>query len=194
MILKKETILKPKMEIKEEKKESKTEEKMEISKNPLISDECIDYLNYRIKQEELSSRLYLAMSMYLENVGYIGAAKAWKKDADDEMTHANWAREYLLSLGIQPITPTLEAPIQSFTGLPDVILKTYDHEVIVTKQINDLGKDAMTKGDFLLFQLVMKYQNEQIEEMDKVTNLRDRLKLFGISEVSLRMFDNELGS
>lgn len=178
---------------KEEKKETQITEKTEASKNPLISDECIKYLNYRIKQEELSSRLYLAMSMYLENVGYFGAAKAWKKDADDEMTHANWAREYLLSLGIQPITPALEAPIQSFTGLPDVILKTYDHEVIVTKQINDLGKDAMAKSDFLLFQLVMKYQNEQIEEMNKVTNLKDRLKLFGEDRVSLRMFDNELG-
>lgn len=174
--------------------EFKPKTKETVSKNPLITKECIDYLNYRIKQEELSSRLYLAMSMYLENVGYTGASKAWKKDADDEMTHANWAREYLLSLGIQPETPTLEAPIQSFTGLPEVIEKTYDHEVMVTKQINDLGKDAMSKGDFLLMQLVMKYQNEQIEEMNKVTNLKDRLILFGTDKVSLRMFDNELGS
>lgn len=173
-------------------KETKQEE-TKSSKNPLISDECIKYLNYRIKQEELSSRLYLAMSMYLENVGYLGAAKAWKKDSDDEMVHANWAREYLLSLGIQPETPTLEAPIQTFDGLPDIIYKTYDHEIVVTKQINDLGKDAIAKGDLLLLQLVIKYQNEQIEEMNKVTNLKDRLELFGTDKVSLRMFDNELG-
>lgn len=168
-------------------------EKKEADNTSLISKECIDYLNYRIKQEELSSRLYLAMSMYLENVGYIGAAKAWKKDADDEMTHANWAREYLLALGIQPETPALEAPKQSFNGLPDVIRQSYDHEIVVTKQINDLGKDAIAKGDFLLLQLVMKYQVEQQEEIEKTRTRLDRLNLFGEDKVSLRMFDNELG-
>ena len=174
-------------------KETPKEEKKEKSTSPLISAECIEYLNYRIKQEELSSRLYLSMSMYLNNIGYIGAAKALKKDSDDEMTHANWAREYLLSLGIQPETPALEAPKQSFNGLPDVIRQSYDHEVLVTKQINDLGKDAITKGDFLLLQLVMKYQNEQIEEQEKVQTRLDRLNLFGETKDVLLLLDNELG-
>jgi len=183
-----------KFKIKEEMVETKKEEKVEFSKNPLISDECIKYLNYRIKQEELSSRLYLAMSMYLENVGYTGVAKKYRQYANEENSHADWARTYLLSLGIQPETPTLEAPKQSFTGLPEIIKSTLEHETTITKQCNDLGKDAMAKGDFLLLQLVMKYQQEQIEEQEKAQTNFDRLELFGASEVSLRMFDNELGA
>lgn len=191
--MKLETKKSPDFKIKEESVKIETKEVEIKSKNPLISDECIKYLNYRIKQEELSSRLYLSMSMYLENIGYFGAAKSWKKDADDEMVHANWAREYLLSLGIQPETPALEAPQQTFNGLPDVIHKTYDHEVIVTKQINDLGKDAIAKNDFLLLKLVMKYQEEQIEEMNRVVNNIDRLKLIGEDKLSLIILDQEFG-
>lgn len=179
----------PEKEIVREEKKEET-----FSKNPLISDECIKYLNYRIKQEELSSRLYLAMSMYLENVGYTGAAKKYRQYANEENSHADWARTYLLSLGIQPETPTLEAPKQTFTGLPEIIRATLEHEIIVTKQCNDLGKDAMAKGDFLLLQLVMKYQAEQIEEMSKAVNNVDRLKLIDENDkLSLIILDQEIG-
>ena len=41
--------------------------KQNTGKNPMISDEVIGYLNMRIEQEELSSRMYLSMSMWLNN-------------------------------------------------------------------------------------------------------------------------------
>ncbi len=68
-----------------------------IDHNPLISTECIDYLNYRVQQEEYSSRIYLSMSMWLNNKGYVGAAALWRKYSDEEMAHAEWSRTYLLS-------------------------------------------------------------------------------------------------
>ena len=40
--------------------------------NILIEEHCIKYLNSRIQQEELSSRIYLAMSLWLSNEGYLG--------------------------------------------------------------------------------------------------------------------------
>ena len=43
-------------------------------KNPLLSEECVNTLQYRIQQEEQSSRIYLAMSLWLNNEGYTGAA------------------------------------------------------------------------------------------------------------------------
>jgi hypothetical protein len=47
-------------------------------RNPMIDDSCISFLNYRVQQEEYSSRIYLAMSMWLNNNGYLNAAKTWK--------------------------------------------------------------------------------------------------------------------
>lgn len=54
------------------------------------------------EQEENSARLYEAMSLWLDNSGYVNAAKAWKKDAEGEWEHAQWAKDFLLDMGITP--------------------------------------------------------------------------------------------
>ena len=81
--------------------------------NPLINNTAIEFLNYRIEQEEYSSRIYLAMSMWLNNEGFSGASSLWKKYSGEELTHSDWARTYLLSFGIQPLTPALDSSTPS---------------------------------------------------------------------------------
>ena len=113
------------------------------SRNPLLSEASEKLLNYRIEQEESSARLYLAMSMCLNNEGYTGAAKLWKKYSDEEMAHANWAREYLLAMGVTPSTPKLAEPKSEFPGcLAEIIRDSFEHEIVVTKQIKALASDA----------------------------------------------------
>ena len=160
--------------------------------NPLISDHCIEYLNYRIEQEEYSGRIYLAMSMWLNDNGYLNAAKLWKKYSDEEMLHANDAREYLLAMGVQPLTPKLDAPNQSFTGLPDIIQRSYEHEIEVTTQIKDLSTEALKKGDHMLYQLGLAYLKEQVEEHAKMQDLMDQIEAFGTDKIAMRLFDHEL--
>ncbi len=82
-------------------------------KNILLSDDCVDYLNYRVQQEEYSGRIYMSMAMWLENNGYVNAGKLWRRYSDEEMKHADIARTYLLSMGVQPLTPKLDALIKT---------------------------------------------------------------------------------
>lgn len=161
-------------------------------KNPFMSKECIDILNFRIEQEEYSSRLYQAMSLWLNNNGYLGAAPVWQTDADGEMVHAGWAKAFLLDMGITPKTSALKEPPQVFTGLPDVIKQSFAHEVLVTKQCNELAMHAMKYGNHLLYQLAVKFLTEQQEEMGKVQNLVDQLEAFGEDKIAMRLFDHEL--
>lgn len=161
--------------------------------NPLISEECVKYLNYRIEQEEYSSRIYLSMSMWLNNKGYTGAASLWKKYSDEEMAHADWARTYLLSFGLQPLTPKLEQPEQNFTGLPQIIQLSFEHEIEVSQQIKQMAGHAFTKGDHMLYELCLKYLKEQVEEHDKTQTWVDKLEAFGTDKVALRLLDNEMG-
>lgn len=168
--------------------------KRTTTKNPFATKAVIDILNLRIKQEEQSSRLYHTMSMWLNDNGYLGASKQWQKDADGEMEHAGWAKEYLLDMGIQPTIPALEQPQQSFEGLPDIIKKSYEHEVAVTNQCNELANQALKSGDNLLYQLANKYLQEQQEELGKLQNLLDKLEAFGEDKIALRLLDNELTS
>lgn len=159
----------------------------------LLGKNSEEILNKRIEEEEKSSRLYQAMSLWLENSGYTGAAKAWKKDAEDEMGHAQWAKDFLLDMGITPTLRTINEPQHEFNGLPDIIQKTYDHEILITQQCNELANFAYLNGNHLLYQLAMKYLTEQQEEVSRSITMMDKLKAFGDSQVALKLFDNELG-
>jgi len=161
-------------------------------RNPLLTEECEQYLNYRVQQEEYSARIYLSMAMWLENEGYLGAGKLWKKNSDEEMLHANDARTYLLSMGVQPITPMLEAPSQVYSGLPEIIKKSYEHEIEVTTQIKDLSTHALSINDHMLYTLGQTYLKEQVEEHNKMQNWIDRLSAFGEDKLALRFLDNEM--
>ncbi len=157
-----------------------------------ISNKAIEFLNFRILQEESSSRIYKAMSVWLSFHGFAGAEKLWSKYSEEEQKHADWAYEYMLDLNVKPCIPALSAPEEEFDGLVDIIQKSYDHEVDITNQCKALAAEAFKEGDYLLFQLAQKYNGEQIEELAKTQYWLDRLEAFGDSEVALRLLDNEM--
>ena len=163
------------------------------SHNPMIEEHCIKYLQYRIQQEDLSSRMYLSMSMWLNNEGYMGAAKLWETYSKEEATHADWSRTYLLSMGVTPETAVLDKQPSTYQGLPEIIRASFDHEIVVTKQIKDMASDAMKKGDHMLYELCLRYLKEQVEEHDKTQTWVDKLTAFGEDKVALRLLDNEMG-
>lgn len=160
----------------------------------MISDNMIALLNYRIQQEELSSRLYLAMSQWLDFVGYVHSAQLWKKSAHEEATHASWSYSYLQDLDILPVTPELESPPNKFTGLRDVIEKTVMHEELVTQQCTELYKACLDENDFLTLQLAAKYLAEQQEELGRVYTYKNLLELYDDdTKLSLALLDKKLG-
>jgi ferritin len=161
--------------------------------NPFATEEVIKALNYRIEQEEISSRLYESMSLWLNDNGFMGAAKAWAKDASDEMSHAKWAKNYLLDLGVKPTLPALPKPQEMFSGFPEIIKMSYKHEIIITKQCNELAKTALKNGDHLLYQLANKFLQEQQEELGKTQTAIDKLNTFGETKDVLFMIDLEYG-
>jgi|JI7StandDraft_1071085.scaffolds.fasta_scaffold07344_5 ferritin len=163
------------------------------SRNILLSEECEKLLNFRIEQEEFSSRLYLAMSMCLNNEGYTGAASLWKKYSDEEMKHADWARTYLLSMGVTPETPALKKPKSEYPGcLAEIIKDSFDHEIVVTKQIKEMADVAFKKGDHMLYELCLSYLKEQVEEHDKTQTWLDKLMTFGSEPALMRLLDEEM--
>ena len=161
-------------------------------KNPLIDDSCISFLNYRVQQEEQSSRIYLSMSMWLNNNGYLNSAKLWKKYSDEERGHADIARDYLLNMGVQPATPALEQPDEEYKGLPDIIRQSFDHEVTITTQCSELANHALKDGSHMLYELALHYLREQNEEHGKMQDLVDQLNAFGEDKIAMRLLDHEI--
>lgn len=160
-----------------------------------LSKKVIDALNFRIEQEELSSRLYFSMGVYLDNIGYSGAAKLLYKYAEEEAKHAKIAYDFQLDLDILPIVPPLKAVQTDFSkeGLSGIIDLIYEHELLITKQCNDLWMLGMKENCALTVGKAQWYCNEQVEEIKKATYWVNRRDLFGTDKIALRMLDNEMG-
>lgn len=159
-----------------------------------ISEGLIKLLNYRIVQEEFSSRLYKAMSIWLNFKGYSGAAALWAKYSSEEQTHADWAYTYLLDMDIKPEVPALEKPDNEFAGLVEIINKSYEHEQKVTEQCQKFADSAWKEGDYMALELAQKYLKEQQEELAKTNYWVDRIEIFGQSNEALFLLDNEMGA
>lgn len=142
-----------------------------------ITQDVIDILNYRIQQEQYSSKVYESMSLWLANAAYLNMAKVWEKFSKEELEHAELAKEYLLSFNIMPELMTIDEPPNDFTSAVDIIQKTFDHEVQVTEQCLELTNKAMEWKDWTLFALGQKYNEIQRVEMDESYNLVDISKL-----------------
>ena len=164
------------------------------SKSNFLSDKIITLLNYRINQEEESSRIYKSMSIWLDDKAYFNASKLWDKYSGEELKHADWAREHLLSFNIRPETQPIKEVPNDFSGLDDIIRKTLEHETIVTNQCKELAKAAQDEGDTLTYTLAHKYCAEQVEEVRKSFDLVNLLDTYGTEKLALALLDHALES
>ena len=158
-----------------------------------ISQKLIELMNYRIAQEEASSRLYKAMAVWLDFKGYSGASKLFNKYSSEESKHAEWAYQYLLDLDVMPVVPAIEKPTAEFAGLVDIINKTYEHEQKITEQCQTLAAAAFKDGDYMTLHLAQHYLDEQIEELAKSNYWVNRIEAFGSDSKILFEIDEEMG-
>ena len=125
--------------------------------NGLIPEEIVKLLNYRVNQEEVSSRLYYAMHEWLDNKGYFGAAKMLEQWSHEEMEHAAWARDLLEQHDYLPEVGSIEEVPTEFKSLKDVIAKSYDHEIEISEQCNELAKRSVKADCYFVLPLALKY-------------------------------------
>jgi ferritin len=160
----------------------------------VISNKIETLINFRIQEEENSSRLYKSMQVWLDYVGYSGASKLFEKYSNEELIHANWSYEYLLNLNLKPKLSVIKQPKEDFKSLSQVIALTLEHEITITNQCKELAIQAQKDEDYMTLGLAQRYLKEQCEELKKAQYLVDRLELFGDEPIALRMLDEEMGN
>jgi ferritin len=143
----------------------------------LISKKTIDLLNFRINQEQMVSKNYEQMYLWLQNESYFNAAQVWKKNYEDELKHASWAKDYLLSFNIMPELDIIPESENVFSSFEEIAQKTLEFETETTMQCRALAKHALEEGDYNLLVLANKYNEEQIEEMGLIYDILDIIKL-----------------
>lgn len=160
--------------------------------NGLIPEKIIKLLNYRINQEELSSRLYSAMSEWLEYSGFLGAAKLWGQYASEESDHAQWAYKYLGDHDYLPEVGSIGEVKTDYKSLVEVVYDSYKHELDIAKQCNELAEGCVEECDFHTLNLALKYTAEQTDEIGKINKWVSRIVAMGNEPKEMRLLDDEM--
>jgi ferritin len=147
-----------------------------------LDKKIVDALNYRIQQEEHSSRIYEQFALWLDDKGFKNFAKLYYKYAKEELKHSRFAKDHLLAYGIEPILTKLPAPDLEFDSLKEILYLTLEHEHEITRQCNELTAIALQLNDFPTMSLGLKFCAEQVEELDKAQTFVDQIETFGDSK------------
>ncbi len=160
----------------------------------MLSQNVLQKLNAQISLEFYSSNLYLQMSAWCDYKGLNGSAKFLKSHASEEMSHMQKIFDYVQDTGALAIIDAIKKPDIEFTDLKAVFEQTYEHEKMITSQINELVDLALSQKDYSTFNFLQWYVAEQHEEEKLFKSILDKIEIIGIEGRGLFMIDREIGN
>jgi len=122
----------------------------------MISKKMADKLNLQVKYEFESYWIYLAMAFSFETMGLKGFANWFYAQADEEKEHAMKIAKYILDQGAEV---------------------KVDHEIKITKDINNLVALARTEKDYATETFLHWFVNEQVEEVASTTEVLNMVEM-----------------
>ncbi|MBP6121389.1 MULTISPECIES: non-heme ferritin [Providencia] len=160
----------------------------------MLTNDMVNKLNEQLNLEFYSANMYLQMSAWCSDKGYEGAAAFLKAHSQEEMEHMQRLFDYLSDTGALPLLGQIAAPPVNFKSIGDVFSQTYEHEKLITSEINKLAHLAMTTQDYSTFNFLQWYVAEQHEEEKLFKSVLDKLDMVGETGKSLFLFDKDLKS
>lgn len=158
----------------------------------MLTTDMVKKLNEQLNLEFYSANLYLQMSAWCSDKGYEGAAAFLKAHSQEEMEHMQRLFDYLSDTGALPLLGQIAAPPVDFKSISDVFNQTYEHEQLITCEINKLAHLAMTTQDYSTFNFLQWYVAEQHEEEKLFKSVLDKLDMVGESGKALFLLDKDL--
>ncbi len=159
----------------------------------MISEKMAEALNKQINAELYSWYLYLAMSTHFEDQNFAGTAKWLKLQANEEMDHAMKFLHYLNEVGKKVELSKIDSPSEKFGNHVEVFEQVVEHELYITKRINDLADIAFEEKDHATLNFLSWFVKEQVEEVGTAKQILEKIKMAGNFGGGLFMIDRELG-
>lgn len=88
--------------------------------------------------------------------------------------------------------PALSEPVKDFESVKDLFQKVFDHEQLVSREINELVDECLKAKDYATHNFLQWYVSEQIEEEKTAQTLLDKLSMIGNDKGGLYLFDRDL--
>ncbi len=149
-------------------------------------------LNRQIRVEAESSQVYLSMACWAEVKGLEGIAQFMYKHSDEERMHMLKLIKYVNERGGHAHITELSAPETEFGTFQKMFQKLYDHEIFVSKSINELVHVSLEEKDYATHNFLQWYVAEQIEEEALARTILDKINLIGNDKGGLYLFDRDV--
>ena len=117
------------------------------------------------------------MSCWLDDEGWVEGAKYFFKSAQEELTHMDKVYNYLFDRNVVAKVPVTEEVKQEFETIRGVVEASLAHEIEVSKQWEEISKDAKEENDNTTFEFAQWFLKEQVEEENKFRDMLDRMNL-----------------
>jgi ferritin len=158
----------------------------------MLSERMQSVLNNQIKIEAESSQIYLAMASWAEIQGLEGVSEFMYAQSDEERMHMLKLFKYINERGGHAIVTDLSAPDVEFGSIKEMFETLFDHEIYVSKAINELVHISLEEKDYATHNFLQWYVAEQIEEEAQARTILDKIKLIGNDKGGLYLFDNDI--
>lgn len=149
-------------------------------------------LNQQVKLEGDSSQIYLSMASWAENQGFEGISTFMYAQSDEERMHMLKLIKYVNQRGGEAIIPEVTQPVLDHSSFKTLFTQLFEHEVAVSKSINELVHIALEEKDYATHNFLQWYVSEQIEEEATARTILDKINLIGDDKGGLYMFDNDM--
>ncbi len=160
----------------------------------MLSKDVIKKLNEQVAKEMYASNLYLSMSSWCFHNRFDGAGQFLFTHAGQESDHAKKLITYLNETDSAVELQSIEKPSSTFKSLIDVFEQTYEHELSITKSINELVSFMLETKDYSTFNFLQWYVAEQHEEEALFRGIIDKIKLIGEQNHGLYLADQYIKS
>jgi ferritin len=151
-------------------------------------------LNQQIQMEAESSWFYLGAASWCERMGFVSSANFLYHHTDEEREHMMKLFRYVNEVGGHALAPALPHVKHEWASLREVFEMILEHEVKVTKSINELVDFTFKNKDFATFQFLQWYVAEQREEEALARRLIEIFDIIGENTPNgLYLIDKEIG-
>ncbi len=151
-----------------------------------------DALNNQIKIEAESSQIYLAMACWAEVKGLEGVAGFMYDQSQEERDHMLKLVKFVNERGGHAQISQLSAPNITFDSFKEMFEELFNHEVFVSKSINELVHISLEEKDYATHNFLQWYVSEQIEEEAMARTILDKINLIGDDKGGLYLFDRDI--
>lgn len=160
----------------------------------MISKKVEQAINNQIREEEHSSRIYLAMASWCDANGYPGAAAFFYRQTQEERFHALKFIQYVNERGGHAQLQAIPEPSNNYNSIIELYQVTLKHEEFISDCINKLYEVATNEKDFSTQTWLQFFITEQIEEEATVRGILDKFEMIGDNKSGYYMLDQELAA